>query len=176
MNKSEYEVFSNKQTLSQDKVSILNKYRSKEKTRQTKLQKDILQGASEEFINNYVLFPIGKIPSPVRIPCWMFRKFPDDPDFELNDIEKVALAHVIHFTTSTNPWGYLECSGDIENWCKCTTKQAHEALQSLVDKQMIFCNVAPREKCLGHSRNKCYTLNIDYLHTILMTYETDIWI
>ena len=176
MNKVEYDIFSDKETLSQDKQKIFDKYANKEKIRQDKILKQILEGAGEEFLKQFVMFPIGKLASPVRIPCWMFRKFPDDPDFELDDIEKVALAHVIHFTTSTNPWGYLECSGDIENWCKCSKEEAQSALKRLIDKNMIFCHVAPEDKCLGHCRNKSYTINIDYLHTILTTYGTDIWV
>lgn len=175
MTKMEYEIISNKETLSQDKKKIIDKYLSKELRRKEKFNTALMEGASDEFKRRFVLFPIGKIPAPVRIPSWMFRHFPDDPDFELPDDEKVALAHVIHFTNPSQPWGYLECSGDIENWLRITPKEAHEILDRLIKKNMIFRRKAPESATLGHERDDCYLINIDYLHTVLMCYDTDIW-
>lgn len=176
MTPTEYQLVENSNTNIEDKVKIINKYLNKEKKRIAKVYNDIMDGASEEFKKKFVLFPIGKIQSPVRIPCWMLRSFPDDPDFELTDLEKVALAHVIHFTTADNPYGYLECSGDIENWCKCSKEQAHSVLELLMRKNMIFKKEAPDALTMGHSRKNSYVANIDYLHTILTTYDTDIWV
>ena len=175
MTNTEYALIENPDTPIKDKTRILDKYTNKENRREQKLFADILDGSTEEFRKKFLLFPIGKIPSPVRIPCWMFRSFPDDPEFELTDIQKVALAHVIHFTRADNPCGYLECSGNIENWCRVSTDVAHKTLQELVSKNMIFEKDAPEDLCMGHKRNKSYVLNVDYLHTILSTYNTDIW-
>ena len=63
-------------------------------------------GGSEEYNNSISLFPIGKIQSPVRIPSWMFRKFKHHPVLELDDIERVALAHVIHYFSGYSVWLY----------------------------------------------------------------------
>ena len=132
-------------------------------------------GGSEEYNNSISLFPIGKIQSPVRIPSWMFRKFKHHPVLELDDIERVALAHVIHFTSPATPYGYIECSGDIENWCKCSVEDAHNALQRLVSKNLIECTTVPDEICKGHKRNFGYYVNVQFLHGILVLYKTDIW-
>lgn len=176
MTPTEYALIEDVNTPIKDKNKIIEKYTSKERKRTEKVYSDIMEGASEEFKKKFILFPMGKIPSPVRIPCWMLRTFPDDPDFELSDLEKVALAHVIHFTRADNPYGYLECSGDIENWYKCTKEIAHKTLQDLVSKNMIFKKEAPEELTMGHKRKNSYVANIDYLHTILTTYNTDIWV
>lgn len=148
--------------------------------RETELNNNILEqlkeGGSEDFNNTVCLFPIGKIPSPVRVPTWMFRKFPYNKEFELDDIEKVAMAHVIHFTNCDNPTGYIECSGHIENWCKCSVEEAHAALQRLVKKKLITSHVLEPEMCRGHKRNLGYFVNIGYVHTILSLYKTDIWL
>ena len=132
-------------------------------------------GGTEEYNNQIKLFPIGKMQSPVRIPSWMFRKFKHHPVLELDDIERVALAHVIHFTTASTPYGYIECSGDIENWCKCSVEDAHNALKRLVSKNLIECTTVPDEVCFGHKRNFGYYVNVPYLHGILVLYGTDIW-
>ena len=175
MTKNELDYVLNKNTISDDKQKVIQKYIVKEKRRKEKLLESLLEGASEQFKESFVLFPIGRIPCPVRLPAWMFRKFPDDPEFELDDEEKVALAHVIHFTNPSHPWGYLACSGGIENWLKCTPKHAYEILSRLVDKNMIFRLTAPDTQTMGHKRNDSYIINVDYLHTVLICYETDIW-
>ena len=154
----------------------MQKYIDEETERNNKILEDLKVGGSEEYCNKISLFPIGKLQSPVRIPTWMFRKFPNNPDFELNDIEKVAMAHVIHFTNCDNPTGYIECSGNIENWCKCTVKEAHDALISLVNKNMITKHILAPEFCMNHTRNFGYFVNIGYVHTILNLYKTDIWL
>lgn len=132
---------------------------------------DILDGASEEFKHSFVLLPIGVVPAPIRIPMWMFRKFPDDPDFELDDIERVAMAHVIHFTLQGLDSGYIECSGDIENVCKCTTSDAHNALMRLVDKGLITQHIVTPEQCMGHKRNFGYFVNMPYVRSVLLKYK-----
>lgn len=176
MTPTEYEIIENKNVNASKKAQIINKYKSKADKLDQKISEEILQGATDEFRKNYVPFPINKIPSPVRIPCWMFKEFKYDPDFQLSDIEKVTLAHVIHFTRPDNPTGYMECSGDIENWCKVSPSVVHETLMNLVKKNLIFEKEAPEEMRMGHTRKSCYTVNVDYMHTILSTYNTDIWI
>ena len=132
-------------------------------------------GGTEEYNKKITLYPLGTIPSPVRIPAWMFRKYPDNPQFELDDIEKVAMAHVIHFTNCDNPTGYIECSGNIENWCKCSVEDAHNALKRLEKRNLITSHVLSPEYCMGHKRNLGYFVNIRYVHTILSLYKMDIW-
>jgi hypothetical protein len=154
----------------------MKKYIDKETDRNNKIIEELKVGGSEDYNSSISLFPIGKIQSPVRIPTWMFRKFPDHKSFELDDIEKVAMAHVIHFTNCDNPTGYIECSGHIENWCKCSVQEAHDALTRLVKRNLIKSHVLAPEFCMGHKRNLGYFVNIGYVHTILNLYKTDIWL
>lgn len=165
----------------QEKESDINKdwmqpYIDEETERNNKILEELKVGGSEDFNSTVCLFPIGMIPSPVRIPAWMFRKFPHNPDFELDDIEKVAMAHVIHFTNCDNPTGYIECSGHIENWCKCSVEDAHAALKRLEKRNLIKSHVLSPDMCRGHKRNLGYFVNIGYVHTILNLYKTDIWL
>jgi len=136
---------------------------------------DIMDGAGEVFKAKYVMLPVGMVPEPVRIPLWMFRKFPDDPDFELDDIERVAMAHVIHFQEFRVPTGYMECSGDIENCCKCSVAEAHDALQRLVKKGLITQHTLTETDCMGHKRNLGYFVNLPYVRNILLKYKTDMY-
>lgn len=157
------------------KKKWMESYIAEEEARQAEIIRQLKVGGSEEYNNKISLFPLGLIPSPVRIPAWMFRKYPHNPDFELDDIEKVAMAHVIHFTNCANPTGYIECSGNIENWCKCSVEEAHNALKRLVKKNLITQHVLDPQYCDGHKRNLGYFVNIDYVHTILNLYKMDIW-
>ena len=150
-------------------------YIEKEEDLQADILRQLKLGGTPEYNAKIALLPLGKIQSPVRIPCWMFRKFPYNKDFELDDIEKVAMAHVIHFTNIDNPTGYIECSGNIENWCKCSVEQAHNALRRLERKNMIKSHVLEPQYCSGHKRNLGYFVNIGYVHTILSLYKMDIW-
>ena len=133
-------------------------------------------GGSESYCDMIKLFPIGLIPAPIRFPAWMFRKFPDNPEFELDDIEKVAMAHIIHFTNCDNPTGYIECAGEIENWCKCSVEEAHDALTRLCKKNLVEAHVLDPQYCWNHKRNLGYMVNIPYVHEILSSYGTDIWL
>lgn len=148
----------------------------KEDARNAEILEQLKIGGSEEYNKSISLFPIGLIPSPVRVPTWMFRKFPEHPQFNLDDIEKVAMAHVIHFTNCANNTGYIECSGHIENWCKCSVEEAHNALQRLVDRKLIISHVLDPRDCKDHKRNLGYFVNIPYVHAVLQMYRTDIWL
>lgn len=129
-------------------------------------------GGSERYNKMITLFPVGSIPSPIRIPEWMFRHYKDDPDFNLDDIEKVAMAHVIHYSVSGSNTGYIECSGNIENWCKCGVKDAHNALMRLVNRKLITQHVLNEDDCMGHSRNYGYFVNFPYVRSVLLKYKT----
>ena len=153
----------------------MKKYIKEEEDLEQEILRQLKVGGSEEYNNSITLFPLGKLQSPVRIPSWMFRKFPNNPDFELDDIEKVAMAHVIHFTNCDSPTGYIECSGNIENWCKCSVEEAHNALKRLVRKKLITQHILDPQFCKGHKRNFGYFVNIGYVHTILSLYKMDIW-
>lgn len=160
----------------EDKNDVfVQKYIEKEEKLQQKILEELKVGGSEDYNENISLFPLGKIPSPVRIPAWMFRKYPETPNLELDDIEKVAMAHVIHFTNCDNYTGYIECSGHIENWCKCSVAAAHNALKKLEKKGFITSHVLDPDDCRGHKRNLGYFVNIAYLHKLLSLYKMDIW-
>ena len=150
--------------------------RDKEDELNKKIVDDLMVGASDEYKESYHLFPLGLFQSPVRIPAWMFRTFPNaHKNFNLNDIEKVAMAHVIHFTNAENPTGYLQCSGNIENWTKCSVAEADAALDSLEEKKLVVSRELPPQYCHGHKRNKGYYVNLYYVHTVLRCYKMDIW-
>lgn len=150
-------------------------YLEKEYRLQSNIIAQLKIGGSEEYNKNLTLFPLGKIPSPVRVPAWMFRKYKDHRFLELDDIEKVAMAHVIHFTHAGNPCGYIECSGDIENWCKCSVEEAHDALKRLVKKGLITSHKLAPDLCYNHKRNMGYCVNVPFLHEVLSLYAMDIW-
>ena len=150
-------------------------YVKKEEELEQRILDDLKVGGNEDYNSHICLFPLGDIPSPVRIPSWMFRKYPETPNLELDDIEKVALAHVIYFTNRDNDTGYIECSGHVENWCKCTVAEAHKAFKKLEKKGFIHHQVLKPEDCRGHKRNYGYLVSIPYLHTLLSLYKMDIW-
>ena len=148
------------------------------KDEQDKMEEIIRQlcvGGTPEYEEKIAVFMHSKLPSPVRIPMWMFRKFKHHAYMELDDIERVALAHVIHFTDPSYPYGYMECSGNIEKCCSCTVEEAHNALARLVNKNLIECRIVPDEICYGHKRNFSYIANIPFMHQILAQYGTDVW-
>lgn len=152
------------------------KYLQEEEQLEQEILRQLRFGGTPEYEKSMqTLVPLGKIPSPIRIPSWMFRKYPHHKQLELSDIEKVALAHVIHFTQADNPTGYIECSGDIENFCKCSVKEAHDALKGLVKNNLITEHVLDPKYCLGHKRNLGYYANVPYLHSILSLYKMEVW-
>lgn len=154
---------------------IIAKYHKAEDDLRADILRQLKVGGSPEYDEKITLFPIGLIQSPVRIPAWMFRKYPNHKQLELDDIEKVAMAHVIHFTNPSNPTGYIECSGNIENWCKCSVEEAHNALMSLTNKNLITQYRLSPEMCFSHKRNFGYSVNVEYLHSLLNLYKMDIW-
>lgn len=153
----------------------INRYLEEQRQRDEELLAQLKVGGSEEYNRTIKLFPIQKFPSPVRVPSWMFRKYPKHKVLELNDLEKVALAHVIHFTGTSSLYGYIECSGDIESYCRCSVEEAHNTLNSLVKKNLIEVTTVPPEVCKGHKRNFAYYANIQYLHSLLILYGVDVW-
>ena len=159
-----------------DTMSELEKYLQEEEDLENEILRQLRFGGTPEYEEALKsLIPLGKVPSPVRIPIWMFRKYPNHKQLELSDIEKVALAHVIHFTKADNPTGYIECSGDIENYCKCSVKDAHEALKHLVKLGFITEHTLEPRYCFGHKRNLGYYANIPYLHSLLVLYKMEVW-
>jgi hypothetical protein len=111
------------------------------------------------------------------IPLWMMREYPEHPNFNLTDKEKMALAIVIHFSTKGhNNTGYMECSGNIENALRIHVSEAKELLQRLKDKNLITCHVIPPEYCYGHQRNLGWDVNAEYVHEVLKEYKSDIWL
>lgn len=117
-------------------------------------------------------FPIT---SPVHIPSWMFACNSFNEDFmHLNDIEKVALAHALHYTKPMFP-GYKECSGQVERWCRCSVEEAHNAFVSLYHKGLLLPGVllAP-ENCHGLIRNMAWKANFILIRETLALYGRDI--
>lgn len=159
----------------EDDMSWTLPYIEEEKKLRADLLEQLKVGGSEDYCNTIQLFPLELMHSPVLMPSWVFRKFPKHPDFNLDDIEKVAMAHVIHFTVPDNPTGYIECSGHIENWCKCTVAEAHSALQRLEKRKLIISQVLSPEMCRGHKRNLGYFVNVGYVNAILKCYMMNMW-
>lgn len=119
----------------------------------------------------------GKYPmaSPVQIPSWMFACNTFNEDFmHLNDVEKVALAHALHYTKPMYP-GYKECSGHVERWCRCSVEEAHKAFVSLYHKGLLLPGVllAP-ENCHGLIRNMAWKANFIRIREVLALYGRDI--
>lgn len=113
----------------------------------------------------------GEMPSPVRIPSWLFAANTfQELDFRFNLIEIVAMAHVLHFTTPYCDTGYIECSGHIERWCRCTAEQAHATLMKLCQRKLITFKFLPDEAVFGLNRNLGWRANIDYIQSVLDLY------
>ena len=115
--------------------------------------------------------------SPVKIPSWMFaaNTFLEENFHFENNTEIVALAHAIHFTSPHCATGYLECSGHIERWCRCTTEEAHEALAELFQRGLLLEPViirrdTPNNPVNGVSRNLGWKANIPYIESVLKNY------
>ena len=99
----------------------------KERKRTDDLKRLCDEGSNPEYNHKTFFLPMKMFQSPVRVPAWMFRKY-DIEILNLNDIEKVALAHVIYFTNAHNETGYMAMSCNIENWCRCTPDEADSRL------------------------------------------------
>ncbi len=121
------------------------------------------------------LLPLGKLPSPVRIPCWMFRKYPISILNIEGDAKKVALAHAIHFTNPQCHTGYMPLSGNVENWCKISCDEVDEIFNELERDGLVSGRVLDPEDCYNHKRNKGYTANIELLHQLLSLFKMDVW-
>lgn len=113
----------------------------------------------------------GEIHSPVTVPSWLFaaNTFAEE-DFHFDNIEIVAMAHVLHFTTPYCSTGYIECSGHIERWCRCTAEHAHRTLMNLCKKNLISFKFLPDEVVFGLNRNLGWRANIDYIESVLRPY------
>lgn len=113
----------------------------------------------------------GEIHSPVKVPSWLFaaNTFYEE-NFHFDNIEIVAMAHVLHFTTPHCDTGYIECSGHIERWCRCTAEQVHRTLMNLCKKNLIFFKFLPDEVVFGLNRNLGWRANIDYIESVLRPY------
>lgn len=125
------------------------------------------------FTQSFGLFPLR---SPVMIPTWMFacNTF-NEPFMHLTDIEKVALAHAIHYTTGPYDNGYLEYSGHVERWCRCGVNEVHEAFIMLYRKGLLLQPIyLEPSKCRGLSRNMGWKANIVKLQRILANYGRDV--
>lgn len=151
-------------------------YIEKYKEFKVQLLNELYEGSTEEFRRRLFLFPTDKLPYPVRIPLWMMYEYPDNPNFNLSDKEKVAMSIVIHFTQAHNGTGYMECSGNVENALRIHVPEAKELLQKLLDKNLVIKYKLPPEACYGHKRNTGWAVNVEYVHEVLSKYGTDIWL
>lgn len=136
--------------------------------------KDLSRGMNHNYNWKPYLVPLGIFGSPIRVPCWMFRRYSIDC-LNLNDVEKVALAHVIHFTNPQCPTGYMPLTGGVENWCKVGSEVVEEALSKLERDGLICGKELEPDYCYGHKRNKGYTANIELLHHLLQLFKMDVW-
>lgn len=120
-------------------------------------------------IENYVKTTFSIMGSPVRVPCWLFASENMlDENLRLTNIEKVALSHALHFLhTST---GYMECSGGVELWCRCSVEEAHNAFQSLYKKALVQYVPLHPKTCYGLIRNMGWKANVPALDLMLEKY------
>lgn len=110
-----------------------------------------------------------KLGSPVQIPTWLFGcNNMIEEDFNLNIVEMVALAFVIHFRNL--PSGYKECSGHVERWCRCSVETVHKAFQSLYRKRLIDLVPLRYDFVFGLNRNMGWKPNMLYLEVVLRRY------
>lgn len=172
-NQMEYYVDRNKVPSAQNYDNVIQQY---EKDWREALKKDL---AESWMWKNYDTTPfdeniycMGKLESRlVRIPHWMNAtdKF-HEAYFHLSTIEKVALAHAIHFTLDCSDYGYIECSGRVEMWCRCSVREAHRAFQLLYRKNLVdYVRVKPAA-CHNLTRNWGWRANILFIQNTLNNY------
>jgi len=118
-----------------------------------------------------------KLISPINIPSWIFAADTfNEPNFHgLSDVEKVALAHAIWFTLHKYSTGYIECSGHVEQWCRCNPSDVHQAFQSLYHRQLLM---EPLYSCPDLSRpltrNWGWMADVIYIQQVLSNYRREI--
>lgn len=138
------------------------------------LAETYLWGDSKPELKKHVSFPAnntGKLGSPVRVPTWIWAA-PSFAEviFHFDRIQAVAMAHVLHFTLNGYPTGYIEKSGHIETWCRCTVEEAHNSLMDLYNKGLVFYKFLPPELVDGAARNMGWYANVHYIQHYLDNY------
>ena len=124
------------------------------------------------FRPNVQYYPMLK--SPVTIPSWMFATdtFNEQNFHALTDIEKCALAHAIWFTMNGYRTGYIESSGHVEQWCRCSISEVHRAFQSLYWRKLVN---EPLYACSSTSkpltRNWGWVADVVFIQQVLSNYR-----
>lgn len=118
----------------------------------------------------------GKLPSSVKIPGWMMAADTFlEPEFHMTTVQKVALAHAIHFTIfNRQPHGYVEASGQVEMMCRVGTREVHQAFMDLYCNNMVDVAYVPAKTRLGLTRSAGWIANIPKILTVLKNYGRDI--
>ena len=128
-------------------------------------------GEDEEKIKEFRWYNMhwGELPTPVRIPSWMFftHTYLDHPLSCLSMAEMVALAHIMYFSKPSCSTGYIECSGHIERWCNCTVNDAHDACMSLYFRGLVDFRFLPSVLVYGLNRNLGWKANTVYIQQLL---------
>ena len=118
----------------------------------------------------------GLLPSPVKIPFWMMAADTFlEPEFHMTSVQKVALAHAIHFTIfNKQPHGYVEASGMVEFVCRVGTREVHQAFIDLYCNDMVDVAYVPARDRHGLTRSAGWIANIPKILTVLKNYGRDI--
>jgi len=163
-----------------DKVEDVDQYDSLIQTWESNWRHAISEELAETWLWNEDKTPIfathilctGKLmPTSVTIPKWMYAcETFNEVEFHLSGIHKVALAHAIHFTLQHYPYGYMECSGNVELWCRSDVMTVHDAFIDLFINDLVSYVYIPPEDCHGLSRNYGWIANLPKITTILKNY------
>lgn len=115
---------------------------------------------------------MGKLESDrVRVPHWMYATETfEEQEFHMTTIEKIALAHALHFTLSHAQYGYLECSGHVEMWCRCSVRDAHNAFLTLQKRNLVDIIYVRPGDCHSFARNWGWIANVPKIHNTLQNY------
>jgi hypothetical protein len=100
---------------------------------------------------------------------WAAPTFAEE-EFHFDRIQMVALTHVIYFTLTGHDTGYIEKSGHIETWCRCTVEDAHKALTTLCSNGLIYFKFLPDMLVGEAARNLGWFADVPYIQKVLSNY------
>lgn len=111
----------------------------------------------------------------LKLPTWLMASNTfNEPNFHMDDIEKVCLAHAIKYTLPPYMQGYYENEGHVERWCRCDSKDVHKAFISLYEKNLVHDLRGTPTNEDTRIRRWMWVANVPYISMILANYGRSI--
>jgi len=113
----------------------------------------------------------GKLGHAANIPTWLFAADTfQEPEFHMNTVQKIALAHAIHHTLGKQPYGYIEAAGEVERMCRVGVREVHEAFIWLQGADLVDVVYVPANRRWSRTRSCGWFANIPKIITVLENY------